>query len=143
MKKLLFISILFSICGTAAFAQKKYMDVLYWQFKNTTGQAVDGITIEHIEGTAIQKISIGTASFSPPIGTVILPGDGQKQWQACNFGVELANNGIVKLDVKNSPDPGIGVRTVLYFWTRNGQKVGDVMSAQTTLTGFIPTQLGS
>ena len=81
MKKLLFICLLFSIYGIAAFAQNKYMDVLNWQFKNTTGQAVDGITVKHIEGTTIQNISIGSNNIAPPIGFVIVPGYGQKQWQ--------------------------------------------------------------
>lgn len=113
------------------------------QFKNTTGQKVDGITVEHIEGTSIQKISIGSNTIAPPQGLIIVEGYLQKKWHACNFRVDVGMNTIVKLEIKNTPAPGIGGGVIVrYFWTKNGQRIGKVQSAKTDFTGTIPTQLG-
>lgn len=141
MKKLLFMCMLASMYAPATIAQNN--NVLLWHFKNTTGLKVDGITVEHIEGTSIQNISVGTQNIAPPQGFAIVSSYGQKKWHACNFRIEMANNGVVKLEIKNTPAPGIGGGVIVrYFWTKNGQRIGKIQSAKTDFTGTIPTQLG-
>lgn len=144
MKKLLFIlpAITFSVL---AFAQnnngvKKTTEIVEWRFSNNTGRPVGGIMIEIVPAFKIEK---GIANTQP----VTLGGSVthlQKKWLPCNFRVEMANHGVVKFDVqKTSYWIPTEMISMSFYFTRNGQQVGNIMSAKTDFTGTIPTQLGS
>ena len=122
-------------------------DFIYWSFKNNTGQPVDGITMNcelFFDGfLKIEKGNIESGSDSQPVIIGAPVTSEQKLWLPCNFRVEMANHGVVKLSVHKTGNGNVSGITVNYYWVKNGQKTGSVMSAKTDFTGSIPTQLGA
>ena len=142
MKKIFFIPTMIFAFSVLSFAQndiKKTTELIEWRFSNNTGQPVDGIMIEMLPIFKIEKGSIESIANSQPVIVGAPVTSEQKLWLPCNFRLELGKGGIVKFDVQKT---GLGLMDNVvfqFYWFKNGQRVGNMLSAKTDAAGNIKT----
>ena len=93
-----------------------------WDFKNSTGQAVNGICIELPEGNKISVFKTGAnrntlevmADNSNPVST----------WSCFKFKVPVNNNTIIQSEIEKNDKRNIEKKMIRFFWMNNGVQVG-------------------